>query len=57
MRLHDWIKSVGVSGAASPNVSRQCVCNWLRGKRKPSDKLKTRTARVTKGSFRPSRVR
>jgi transposase len=50
MRLNDWIKNVGVSGAARQlNVSRQCIYNWLNARRTHRKGQKTRIARATKG--------
>ncbi len=41
---------MGVSGAARTlGVSRTCVYNWLKGARTPSQKLRTRISRVSKG--------
>lgn len=41
---------MGVSGAARQlGVSHQCIYHWLNGKRTPSNKLRTRIARVSKG--------
>jgi hypothetical protein len=50
MRLRDWIDSMGVSGAARAlGVSRTCVYHWKNGARTPSQKLRTRIRRVSKG--------
>jgi hypothetical protein len=56
MRLRDWIESMGVSGAARAlGVSRTCVYHWLKGARTPSQKLRTRISRVSKGKVDFSR--
>jgi hypothetical protein len=56
MRLRDWIESMGVSGAARTlGVSRTCVYHWLKGTHSPSQKLRTRINRVSKGKVDLSR--
>jgi hypothetical protein len=56
MRLRDWIESMGVSGAARAlGVSRTCVYNWKNGTWAPSNRLRTRISRVSKGKVDLSR--